>query len=81
MAWDQLYDEYGHSHEIACCCEERLGSTAKVHEDDRKGLKNLANLLEKYCTTLENISQSSSLDSMHVMMGVVNKLPIELKRA
>ena len=31
--------------------------------------------------SLKNIEQVSSLDSMHVIMGVVNKLPINLKRA
>ena len=81
MAWDLLYDEYGHSHEIARCCEEQLRSASKVNEDDRNGLKVLANLMEKCCISLENIGQSSSLDSMHVMMGVVNKLPVDLKRA
>ena len=37
--------------------------------------------LEKCCVSLKNIEQVSSLDSMHVIMGVVNKLPINLKRA
>ena len=34
----------------------------------------------KCCVSLKNIEQVSSLDSMHVIMGVVNKLPINLKR-
>ena len=33
------------------------------------------------CVSLKNIEQVSSLDSMHVIKGVVNKLPISLKRA
>ena len=78
MVWDLLYDEYCHSHEIARCCEERLRTAAKVCEDNRKGLKSLSSLLEKCCVPLQNIGQSFSLDSMHVMMGVVNKLPIDL---
>ena len=31
--------------------------------------------------SLKNIEQVSSLDSMHVIMSVVKKLPINLKRA
>ena len=71
MAWDLLYDEYGHSHEVARCCEERLRSAPKVPEDDREKLKSLANLLEKCCVSLKGIWQTSSLDSMHVMMSVI----------
>ena len=81
IAWDLLYDEYGHSHEIARCCEERLRGAAKVPEDDREKLKSLANLLEKCCVSLKDIGQTSNLDSMHVMMSEINKLPLDLKRA
>ena len=81
LAWDLLYDEYGHPHEIARCCEESLTSISKIADDDREKLKSLSNLFEKCCVSLENIGQVSSLDSMHVIMGVVNKLPISLKRA
>ena len=81
MAWDLLYDEYGHSHEIARCCEERLRSAAKVPEDDREKLESLANLLEKCCVSLKDIGQTSSFDTMHAMMSVTNKLPLDLKRA
>ena len=34
MARHLLYDEYGHSHEIAHCYEECLRTAAKVCEDD-----------------------------------------------
>ena len=81
LAWDLLYGEYGHPHEIARCCEESLTSISKIPDDDSETLKSLSNLLEKCCVSLENIGQVSSLDSMHVIMGVVNKLPISLKRA
>ena len=80
-AWDILFDEYGHPYEIARCCEERLKSVHKIHDDDKNKLKSLSQLLEKCCVSLKNIEQVSSLDSMHVIMGVVNKLPINLKRA
>ena len=76
-----MYDEYGHSHEIARCCEERLRSARKVPEHDREKLKSLANLFVKSCVSLKDIGQTSSLDSMHVMMSVINKLPLDLKRA
>ena len=33
----------------------------------------------KSAVSLKNIEQVSSLDSMHVIMGIVNKLPINLK--
>ena len=59
-------------------CKEPLRSAPKVAEDNRESLKSLANLLQKCCVSLENIGQSSSRDSMHVIMSVVNKLPIEL---
>jgi len=80
-AWDILYEEYGRSHEIARCCEERLRSAPKVTEDNRDSLKSLANLLEKCCIAVKNIEQSSSLDSMHMMMCVINKLPMDLKKS
>ena len=73
--------EYGHSHEIARCCKNRLRSAPKVPEDDRKKLKSLADLLEKCCVSLKDIGQTSSLDLMHVLMSVINKLPLDLKRA
>ena len=41
----------------------------------------MSQLLEKCCMSLKNIEQVSSLDSMHVIMSVVKKLPINLKRA
>ena len=80
LAWDTLFDEYGHQHEIARCCEERLKNAPKVDDDDREKLKSLANLMEKCCIALEHIGQASSLDSMHVLMGIVNKLPVDIKR-
>ena len=80
-AWNILFDEYGHPHEIARCCEERLKSAQRVPEDDRERLKSLAQLLEKCCVSLEHIGEASTLDSMHVMMNIINKLPVELKRA
>ena len=78
-AWDILFDEYGHPYEIARCCEERLKNVYKIPDDDKNKLKSLSQLLEKCCVSLKNIEQISSLDSMHVIMGVVNKLPINLK--
>ena len=75
------YSEYVHLHETVRCGEECLRTAAKVCVDDRKGLKSLSNLLEKCRVSLQNIGQSSSLDSMHVMMGSVNKLRIDLKGA
>ena len=79
MAWDLLYDEYGHSHEIARCLEELLRSAPKVPEDDREKLKSLANLLVKCCVSVKDIGQTSSLDTTHVIMSIVNKLPLDLK--
>ena len=73
-AWDILFDEYGHPYEIARCCKERLKSVHKILDDDKNKLKSLSQLLEKCCVSLKNIEQVSSLDSMHVIMGVVNKL-------
>ena len=73
LAWGLLYDEYGYPHEIARYCEESLTSISKIPDDNREKLK--------CCVSLENIGQVSSLDSMHMIMGVVNKLPITLKRA
>ena len=80
-AWDILLDEYGHPYEIARCCEERLKGVYKIPVDEKNKLKSLSQLLEKSCMSLRNIEQVSSLDSMHVIMEVVNKLPINLKRA
>ena len=80
-AWDILFDEYGHPYEIAKCCEERLKNVHKIPDDDKNKLKSLSQLLEKCCVSLKNIEQVSSLDSMYVIMGVVNKLPINLKQA
>ena len=80
-AWDILFDEYGHPYEIARCCEERLKNVHKIPDDDKNKLKSLSQFLEKCCVSLKNIEQVSSLDSIHVIMGVVNKLPINLKRA
>ena len=80
-AWKNLFDEDGHPHEIARCCEERLKGSPKVSEDDRERLKSLAQLLEKCSVSLEHIGEASTLDAMHVMMNIINKSPVELKRA
>ena len=36
LAWDTLFDEYGHLHEIARCCEERPKNAPKMDDDDVK---------------------------------------------
>ena len=41
----------------------------------------MAQLLEKCCISLEHIGEASTLDCMHVMMNIINKLPVESKRA
>ena len=81
LVWDLFYDEYGHSHEVSRCCEGRLRKALKVPEDDREKLKSLANLLEKCYVSLKDTGQTSSLDSMHVIMSVFHILPLDLKRA
>ena len=60
---------------------EKLRTFPKVLEGDREKLKALANLLKKYCVFLVDVGQSSSLDSVYVLMKIVNKLPVNLKRA
>ena len=80
-AWNILFDEYGHPYKIARCCKERLKGVHKIPDNDKNKLKSLSQLLEKCCVYLKNIEQVSSLDSMHVIMGVVNKLLINLKQA
>ena len=80
-AWNILFDEYDHPHKIACCCEEHLKSTPRAPKDDQEKLKSLALLLEKCCVSLDHIGEASTLDSMHVMMNIINKLPVELKCA
>ena len=37
--------------------------------------------MEKHCVSFEHIGQASSLDSMHVLMGIVNKRPVDVKRS
>ena len=37
--------------------------------------------MEKCCVFLEHVGQASSLDSMHVLMGIVNKLLMDIKRS
>ena len=52
-----------------------------VDDDNREKLKLLANLMEKCCVSQALIGQASSLDSMHVLMGTVNKLTVDKKRS
>ena len=52
-----------------------------MDDDNREKLKLLANLMEKCCVSQELIGQASSLDSMHVLMGTVNKLTVDKKRS
>ncbi|XP_078495525.1 uncharacterized protein LOC144750934 [Ciona intestinalis] len=74
-AWNTLHEEYGQPHVIARCCEEHLKDASKVNEFDNVGLKKLSVLMDKCCTSLHDVKQSSSVDSMEVMLSVIRKLP------
>ena len=77
-AWYILFDEYSHSLKIAHCCE-CLKRAPGVPEDDKERSKSLVHLLKKCCVSLVHVGEASTLDSIHVMINITNKLPMELK--
>ncbi|XP_078493207.1 uncharacterized protein LOC144748758 [Ciona intestinalis] len=78
-AWGLLYEEYGQPHEIARYCEEHLKNAPRANEHDPVGLKNLSVLMDRCCTSLQDLKQSSSIDSMEIMLNVIAKLPPTLR--
>ena len=49
----------------------------KLHDSD--SLMKLSVLMNKCCTSLEGVANTSSVDTMDVMISVVKKLPVPLR--
>jgi len=79
MAQNELFYEYGQPHVIAQCCEQELKALADVRPRDSNSLMKLSVLMNKCCTSLESVANTSSVDMMDVMISIVEKLPVPLR--
>ena len=79
MAQNELFYEYGQPHVIAQRCEQELKALSDVRPHDSDSLMKLSVLMNKCCTSLEGVANTSSVDTMDVMISIVKKLPIPLR--
>ena len=75
MAQNELFCEYGQPHVIAQRCEQELKALADVRFHDSNSLMKLSVLMNKCCASLEDVANTSSVDTMNVMIQIVKKSP------
>ena len=80
LVWRELYERYGQPHVVSRCCEKRLQELPKIGVNDPEGLENLAVLVKRCLTSMEDFTGLSSMDSVGFIISIVNKLPIDLKK-
>ena len=71
----QKFYEYGQPHVIAQRCEQELKALADVRFHDSNSLMKLSVLMNKCCASLEDVANTSSVDTMNVMIQIVKKSP------
>ena len=79
MAQNELFYEYGQPHVMAQRCEQELKALAGARPHDSDSLMKLSVLMNKCCTSLEGVANTSSVDTMDVMISIVKKLPVLLR--
>jgi len=79
MAQNELFYEYGQPHVIAQRCEQELKALSDVRPHDSDSLMKLSVHMNKCCTSLEGVANTSSVDTMDVMISIVKKLPVPLR--
>jgi len=79
MAQNELFYEYGQPHVIAQRCEQELKALSDVRPHDSDSLMKLSVLMNKCCTSLEGVANTSSVDTMDVMTSIVKQLPVPIR--
>jgi len=79
MAQNELFYAYGQPHVIAQRCEQELKALSDVRPHDSDSLMKLSVLMNKCCTSLEGVANTSSVDTMEVMISIVEKLPVPFR--
>ena len=79
LAWRELKRRYGEPHIIAQACEERLLNLPSFSQIDPERLGKMSVLMNRCCSALENVPGASSLDTVHFISLLVNKLPFSAR--
>ena len=79
MAQSKLFYEYGQRHVIAQRCEQELKALTDGGPHDSDSFMKLSVLMNKCCSSLEGVANTSSVDTMDVMISIVKKLPVPLR--
>jgi len=75
MAQNELFYEYVQPHVIAQRCEQELKALSDVRPHDSDSLMKLSVLMNKCCTSLEGVANTSSVDTMDVMISMLKRCP------
>ena len=75
MAQNKLFYEYVQPHVIAQRCEQELKALSDVRPHDSDSLMKLSVLMNKCCTSLEGVANTSSVDTMDVMISMLKRCP------
>ena len=72
--------EFGRPCVIADICEQQLRDASQVKSNDTTSLKSFSELLEKTFTTLQNLNELSSVNSLDAISKLVSKLPFDMRK-
>ena len=75
-----LDEEFGNEHKTATAYLEKLDSWPTIKSEDSDGIKKLAIYLMTCSNNMESMTCVNQLNSPKEIMGVVQKLPFELRR-
>ena len=77
-AWEKLYRYYGRPLIVASRCEEKLMAYPRIKNRDSVSLRDFARIMDKALVQLEGIEHFTSLNSLGMLKGIVEKLPEKL---
>ena len=80
LAKEKLKHEFGRPCIIADICEQQLRDASQVKSNDTTSLKSFSELLEKTFTTLQNLNELSSVNSLDAISKLVSKLPFDMRK-
>ena len=78
--WRELYDRYGQPHVVGRHCEQRLLDLPKVGQYDAEHLESMAILMKRFLASLDELSGSTTMNTVGFISTLVEKLPVELRR-